>query len=193
MAETTVFVDDAVLGHLPEVCVKHGDATEEWVVLSRPVGTSSLGVLWLLLLAGPFGIVALLILSASRSRDDLLTVRLPCCQVITRQFNAARRSRWIAGLGLLAIAVLALISLSHGTAGLWPYVSSFLVVGGVLALAEMVRDTMICRRSMVGIALDASRRWVTLRGVHPGFRSAVESDPDIRHASDGPLGGTSIR
>lgn len=187
MTEMTVFVDDAVLGRFPDVCVKHGDTTEDWVVLSQPVGTTSLGVLWLLLLAGPIGIIALLFISASRSRDDILKIRLPCCEAITRRFNGARRSRWIAGLAFLLFSVLALVARSHGTSGLWLDMTLLFAVAAVLALAEGIRDTLVCRRSAVGVELDASRRWVTLRGVHQGFKSAVDANGTTGHAaSDNP-------
>jgi len=185
MADTTVFVDEAVLGRFPDVCVKHGDPTEDWVVLSQPVGTTSLGVLWLLLLAGPIGILALLFVSASRSRDDILKIRLPCCEAITKRFNSARRSRWIAGLAFLLLSVLALVSKSHGSSGLWPYMTSLLVLGAVLALAEAIRDTLVGRRSTVGVQLDASRRWVTLKDVHQGFKTAVEADATTQHLASG--------
>lgn len=106
----------------------------------------------------------------------MLTVRLPCCDATTRRFSAARRARWFAALATVVLSVLALVSRSHGTSGLWPYMTSVLVIAVALGVVETIRDTITCRRTTVGLELDASRRWVTLRGVHPGFKSAVQLD-----------------
>src|SRR5579872_339974 len=82
VASTRVFVDDAVLGHLPPVCVKDGIPTSDSLVLTENVGgRTGLGIAWLLLLVGPLGWLGLLILSASRQSGDILTVTLPYSEV----------------------------------------------------------------------------------------------------------------
>ena len=79
MASAMVFVDDAVLGHLPPVCAKTGEATTDHLILTVPVGGSEgLGIAWLLLLAGPLGWLGLVVLQLTR-RSETLTVRLPFC------------------------------------------------------------------------------------------------------------------
>lgn len=37
-------------------------------------------------------------------------------------------------------------------------------------------------RETIGVELDASRRWTTLRNVHPAFRQAVRAHQDRRQA-----------
>jgi len=50
----TVFVDDAVRGALPKVCVRDGTPTADALRRREDVGDrAGLGVAWLLLLAGP--------------------------------------------------------------------------------------------------------------------------------------------
>lgn len=56
MANVTVFVDDAVLGNLPGICVIDGIATADRLTIRRQVsGSAGFGVAWLLILAGPLG------------------------------------------------------------------------------------------------------------------------------------------
>ena len=49
MALTRVFVDDAVLGRLPQVCAKDAVATTSHLTVDQAVGERGLGALWLLL------------------------------------------------------------------------------------------------------------------------------------------------
>ncbi len=82
-----VFVDDAVQGDLPEVCVIDGVATSDHLRLSQEVGArAGLGVAWLLLLAGPLGWVGLLVLSIARSgRGEVLIIRAGAGQLGTER------------------------------------------------------------------------------------------------------------
>ena len=78
MATVTVFVDDAVLGRLPPVCVKHGTWTDDRLTFTQDVGgRTGLGVAWLLVLAGPLGWIGLFMIAATRQNTELLTVTLP--------------------------------------------------------------------------------------------------------------------
>jgi hypothetical protein len=77
MADVTVFVDDAVRGRLPDICAKDGVPASGRLRVTQEIGRSNrLGILWLLLLAGPLGWIGLFIL-ASRGSAEELAVALP--------------------------------------------------------------------------------------------------------------------
>ena len=113
MSSVTVFVDDAVQGRLPNVCVSSGEPADGLHRIHTPIGGSS-GWLWLLIFLGPIGWIAMVAVSlASRSRD--LVVRLPYSQGALDRDRAAFRAAvtaagvFVAGL----IATLVLLNLSH--------------------------------------------------------------------------------
>ena len=170
MAEVTVFVDDAVLGRLPRVCAKRGTPTGSSLRAVQEVGRSNrLGILWLLALAGPLGWLVLLVLS-SRDGGEHLAVELPLSDGAYDDLRAARRLR--TGALLLGTATTVGLLVLTAWAQLGPL--GALLVGAaalVTFAAAMVGEWRVGRAS-VGIALDASRRWVTLNGVHPGFVDA---------------------
>lgn len=176
MAEATVFVDDAVLGRLPQVCAKRGTSTGSHLRIVEEVGRSNrLGILWLLALAGPLGWLVLLVLG-SRDSGEHLAVEVPLSDGAYAELVAARRLRnWalVCGLALTVVLILLTGWAQLGTSGL--------VLAGATGLATVVvafvAEVRIGRAS-VGVALDASRRWVTLDGVHPAFAAACRE----RHA-----------
>lgn len=186
MAEVTVFVDDAVLGTLPAVCAKDGIPTGDRLKIRDEMGDrAGLGVAWLLLLAGPLGWLGLLIISTSRSgRGETLTVEVPMSEPAYQRLRAARRMRRYACIvgvagGAVAVAML-LQSASAGAAGPWQalaLIGAVAVLGAIVAL--YATDGRI-RRALVGIDLDASRRWVTLSGVHPAFVAACRAQQQER-------------
>lgn len=170
MAEVTVFVDDAVCGTLPDVCAKDGVPASGRFRIEQEVGGSTrLGVLWLLVLAGPLGWIVLLLLSM-RDTGERLTVALPYSVAAHDRYSAARRLRNVA-LAAGALGGLALLLLSTwaqlGAAGA-------LLVGITVVATVVVAVVGEWRmgRAGVGVELDASRRWVTLTGVHPSFSAA---------------------
>ena len=180
MAEVTVFVDDAVLGRLPQVCSKRGTATGSRLRVVEEVGRSNrLGVLWLLVLAGPLGWVALLFL-ASRDAGEHLAVEVPLSDEAYDELAAGQRLRRVALVGGVATAVALLLL------GAWARLGPLgvvLLVGSALAtvVAVLLAERRIGRAS-VGVSLDASRRWVTLAGVHPAFVAACR-DQQVEQAA----------
>jgi hypothetical protein len=168
--DVTVFVDDAVRGRLPDICVKDGVPTRGRTRVTEEIGRSNrLGVLWLLVLAGPIGWLALLFL-LSRDSGEYLTVELPYSDGAHARLTAAYRLRTVArrvavfgGLGLLAVTLLAHLQ----AAGF----ALIILTVGAGAIAMVVADYRI-GRVLVAVRLDASRRWVALRNVHPAFAAA---------------------
>lgn len=173
MAQSVVFVDDAVLGRLPPVCVIEGVPTVDRATITQEVGSAtSLGIAWLLLVLGPIGWLGLLVIAALRGRGEVLTVNLPYSTGALARANRQIRSRRLAALVLACSLVGGLISLSRARTQ-WKLLAVALAVVGLAALVEATAASMRLRRLTVGLGLDASRRWVTLSGVHPNFAAAV--------------------
>lgn len=185
MAATTVFVDDAVQGNLPPVCAKTGAPTSKRLTIHQDL-TGGLGAAWVLVFFGPLGWLVLLLVAASRRRSTL-TVRIPyASDRLDTYVRTARRTIHLAlgtGAGLLLV-----VAAHYGKVFTAPAASmiaglAVLVVGGI---AVIVNGT-IARRMLVGISLDASGRWVTLRQVHPAFAAACEAAK--RTPADRPVPG----
>jgi hypothetical protein len=59
-----------------------------------------------------------------------------------------------------------------------------LAVIGVMTLSRVIVENRKVQRATVLLALDASRRWLTISGVHPLFVDAVRhSNTDLRTRS----------
>ncbi len=178
MADVTVFVDRAVQGDLPGVCVVDGVDTVDSLIVHQEVGDGArLGVAWLLLLAGPLGWLGLLVVALSRSgRGEILTVRLPYSEAAYARRRAARRQQRI-GWGLVAVAAVAGLVLANAAVrtGVTPLAIAAAVALAAYGLVEVVRGAWRIGRATPSVDLDASRRWVTLRSVHPRFAAAVDA------------------
>ncbi|WP_426573578.1 hypothetical protein [Aquihabitans sp. McL0605] len=173
MSSVTVFVDDAVRGNLPSVCAKTGAPARKVMRIDQDL-TGSLGALWLLVFFGPPGWVLFAVLAASRRRQHLV-VRVPYADEMIRRYHAARRLtfRVAAGAGALLVAAFVLPFLfSTFPQGLDLAAGLFVLSGGLVAV-------LVCswraQRLLVGVDLDASGRWVTLKHVHPDFAAACEA------------------
>jgi len=168
MARVEVFVDDAVRGTLPSVCVKTGERADGKYVIEQSWG--GVGAGWLLVFLGPIGWIVLAVWTAT-ARRDRLTVRLPYS---TAAFDRERR--------LIRERTLALIvAVALGLAAIVQVLSVPRVVWGVGFLVALVVAASIQVRlgwSQIGIRLDASRRWVTLSNVHPDFARSVNGRHD---------------
>lgn len=173
MASAMVFVDDAVLGHLPPLCAKTGDETPDRLVLTVPVGgREGLGIPWLLLLAGPVGWLGLLLYAILR-REESLTVRLPYCDAAYNELVRARRVRRNAGIAtvVFALAALAVVIPETFVAQAAAAALGVLVTGCFLVF---VGETFHVRRAAVRMQLDGSRRWVTLSRISGPLADAIK-------------------
>jgi hypothetical protein len=170
MASATVFVDDAVRGTLPGVCVKDGIPTGDHLTVQQVVeGGAGLGIAWLLVLAGPPGWIALLAIGSFRGgRGDVLVAQVPMSEAAYGRLLGARRQRLRTVLAVIGGLVGSLVLSASIDANLLPL---FLVslVGGVVAIG--VASHRVDQASVV-IGIDASRRWVTVADVHPAFSAA---------------------
>ncbi len=172
MADVTVFVDDAVLGRLPGVCVNDGVATTSRLRISEEIGGSNrLGILWLLFFAGPLGWIVLLFL-ATRSSGERLAVEVPFSEAAYDRYVQARRLR----TGAVVVGVAATVGLLWLTA--WANLGELgaivTLVAAFAGIATFFTAEWRISLNSIRVDLDASRRWVTLRRVHPAFASACE-------------------
>ncbi len=181
MADVTVFVDDAVLGRLPGVCARDGVPTTDRMRISEEVGRDNrLGILWLLFLVGPMGWIVLIFV-VPRSSGEHLVVELPYSEAAHNRIVEGRRLRntglfmgFAVTIGLLFLTAWARL----GSLGAMLIVATVAVAAGV-ALRGMWRIAM----ASVNVELDASRRWVTLRGVHPAFAAACRDQRSRQYQS----------
>jgi len=175
VATVTVFVDDAVLGRLPPMCVKDGIWTNDRLTYAQDVGgRTELGVAWLLVLAGPLGWIGLFIIAAVRRNSELLTVTLPYSEAAHLRLRHAQRARSQAMWVALSAFVAAVASLLFRTTDsrLLALALAIVVVG---ALIKSIIETHGVNRAIIRLSLDASRRWVTLSGVHPDFEATIRN------------------
>ena len=166
MSSVTVFVDDAVQGHLPYVCAKTGEPADGLQRVEQGQGPGP-GV-FLLLFLGPIGWIVLIALSG---RTSFLTVRLPVSDAALSFDRGLRRVRMIALLVALGAGVSAVFVRAEPM--LMPPLAVVAGVAVVVAIIYAIRVSL----NTVGIELDASGRWVTLRRVHPNFARAVAARP----------------
>jgi hypothetical protein len=175
MASATVFVDDAVLGHLPPVCAKTGVTTADHLVLTVPVGNRGLGLAWLLVLVGPIGWLVLFVYALTQ-RDEALTVRLPFSHDAYDEFTRARRQQrvlgWAAVVALCGAFVVLLLQTFTARAA-----AAALAAIGIGLLVSWCSESWRVRRASVGVQLDGSRRWVTLSRVHDEFGRSLHDSP----------------
>jgi hypothetical protein len=165
VAEVTVFIDDAVLGEFPPLCIKEGIPTSDRLTWREPVG--SLGTGWLLFLAGPLGWFI-----AGRSR--YVTARLPFCEFAYRRLKVAQRMQtiWLTFAVVAYLSALVAVGL-HSRASL--AAASALGLGALGATVKAIIGRWRLRYLIVRLELDASHRWVTISGVHPAFAEAVNA------------------
>lgn len=188
MAQATVFVDDAVRGSLPGVCVKDGVATADQLVVRDELGDrAGLGVAWLLVLLGPLGRIGLLLISMSRgARREVLTVQVPMSEDAYQRLRAARRLGWNAVIAGAVSTIVALMTLptavgnpDTAVGNTAPLVARAIALLACLTLVGAIIDRFVAdrrlRNATVEVDLDASRRWVTLSRVHPAFVAACQA------------------
>ena len=174
MANVTVFVDDAVLCDLPDVCVIDGITTADTLTFRQQVGGSAgLGVAWLLILAGPLGWLGLAVIALFRQSAEYLTVTLPYSENVQLRRVQAERARLRATVVVFVAFLLAIVAVVQGSSG-YDLVALGLAAFGAGALISLVMHATRIHHLSVQLKLDASRRWVTLCGVSPEFALAVE-------------------
>jgi len=173
MSTVTVFVDDAVQGHLPMVGATDGAPAEGLHRIHTSIGGSS-GWLWLLIFLGPIGWILLIALSLAGGSGRDLMVRLPYTHDALRRERAMFRDAVVAGVVMVG-AVIGLLAVGFATDSGSQVRHTLMVMLAVVAIGAAIATAALGFRYTLhrpGIELDASGRWVTLRGVHPAFADA---------------------
>jgi hypothetical protein len=163
MASVEVFVDEAVRGRFPAVCAKTGEPAVGVQRVVQHFGGP--GVAWLLVFLGPFGWLLLLMIAVTQRRE-VLTVRIPmsgAAFAAERDLSRARLLAWVVAAGAFFSGFARLLAVPV------PIWMGIAVAAGVVAVVIHVA----LQFRQVGVRIDASRRWVTLSGVHPDFVTAV--------------------
>ena len=165
MASVTVFVDDAIRGDLPPVCVQSGAPATTTVSTDVWVGRG-LGLLWLLMLAGPLGWLVLLFLAFGHAGQEKLVVKLPYSDAVLPKQDRLRAVR-AAGLALTFVGVVGFVTGVLGFGWIWLGLAVVSLVVSFVAHMRLGWES-------VEVELDGSRRWVRLAYVHPAFVEAVQ-------------------
>jgi fatty acid desaturase len=167
--KATVFVDDAVLGHLPDVCAKTGEHADGLFRIDGQVRSPGRAALLLLLFLGPIGWIILLFAWIMADPERVHT-RIPYSNAAVQRERHLARSRTAAAI---AAVVLLAIAISGGLAAF-----EIQAVWTVLAAAAVVLTIALqiaLEFTRVHVSIDGSRRWITLSGVHPAFAAAVKA------------------
>jgi hypothetical protein len=158
-----VRLDDALVGRLPPVCAMTGEPADGYAPMVVP---RSLGMAWLLLLAGPIGWAALAgLYPRLRTRYE---IRVPMSEdAFDRWMTERRRRLWCTWLGA------ALLGAALALRWVGP-VAALVGLGGVLLLGVASRAHWRIPWLEPSLSADSRGRWVTMRGVHERFVTAVE-------------------
>ena len=127
----------------------------------------------MLIFLGPLGWIILVLMGVLGTGREMLTVRIPYSREAIVLDRPWRRARFVAGTIALAGVVIAIT-------GILPLGVSLVVA----AIGTAVAFVCHCVLYLEGVdpKLDASRRWVTLSGVHPAFAAAVDEAATRRGA-----------
>jgi hypothetical protein len=157
-----VRLDDALVGRLPPVCAMTGARADGYAPMVVP---RALGIAWLLLLAGPIG-VALLIGLYPRLRTRYV-IRVPMSDgAFDRWMTERRRRLWCSSLGA------AFVVFAVAVRWLGP-LAALIGLAGVLLLGLASRAHWRIPWLQPSLTADALGRWVTMRGVHEHFVTAI--------------------
>lgn len=189
---TRVALDDFVVGDLPMICARTGRPADGLVEVDSRESAFQ-GWWLLLLLAGPFGIVAIALLWAFSPRLHRVGGFVPMTHdALDEQNRAIGWANWagaipviafLAGAALLAMPGTYFDWLPGGTAPSAMLLLLVALLGGFVVLAV---SSTVANRRRVSVVLDGSGRWVELRNVHTDFARAVNRQVRERHAAGRP-------
>jgi hypothetical protein len=176
-------VDDFVVGDVPMICVRTGAEADGLVDIES--SESGFRLWWLFLLVlGPVGIFAIVVLALATPRDRRVGGSVPMThEALAAQNRLIGIGNWAWAVPIVAFAggaglLMAPTVNGYSLAGLGLGLLGFGLMGGFVALLVM---SALASRRTVQVRLDGSGRWVELRNVHPRFAAAVDAQTRRRH------------
>ena len=172
VADARIHVDDLAVGAGPAVCAITGAPTDHYVGVSSSEGGFQ-GWWLVLVLFGPIGWVALVVLAALARRPSRVSGVLPICPEALDRYNAtvAVSQRAIVGAGLAMVAWVGFIVWDGGGVD----APVIVVLSALVGLAVLVGcgASIVAPFRWIDLQLDGSGRWVTVRRAHPGYAAAL--------------------
>ena len=167
-----IHVDDLAVGAGPAVCAITGAPTDHWVRVSSSEGGFQ-GWWLILVLLGPIGWIALVVLAALARRPSRVSGVLPISAEALSRYNAAvaTSQRAIVAAGLAMVAWVGLIAWDGGGIGT-PAIAALSALGGVGVLVWLGASIAAPFR-WIDLQLDGSGRWVTVTRAHPDYAAAL--------------------
>lgn len=184
MAEVKVFVQDAMAGNLPAVCVKDGTSAVGVLPVRAQIdsGTAGLGWVWLLLFLGPPGWLALMVVVLWRRPSGGVVVQVPYSSGARRRLVRTRVTERVAVVSVLVLMLgeIIILLVDPPTAALL----STLAVG-IMAVAAVVTVVSALRLGSMEVRarIDRSGQWVVLSEVNSDFAFAAWQQ--VRSHADG--------
>lgn len=174
MATVRLRIDDFEDGVLPGLCAGTGvTADRNYVVRAT---SRAPGWVWLALLAGPGGVLLVLLLSGVFRKST--TGYLPYADAYQDRMRSGIR---VAG-GLAGAGAAAAVAGSALLGGPYRGLGFFFLVGGLLAASVGV-FLWFNPHGSVGLTLDSTVRWVELDNASPAFVRAYEEQEARRRAA----------
>ena len=181
VSHARIHVDDLAVGAGPPVCAITGVPTDHWVGVSSSEG--GFQAWWLVLvLFGPIGWVALLILAAVARRPSRVSGVLPISPEALTRYNAAvalsQRAIAIAGVALVAWVGLVIWN------GAGIEAPAMLAMGALVGIGTVVwlGASIVAPFRWIDLQLDGSGRWVTITRAHPDYAAALMRHNAAVHA-----------
>lgn len=176
-----IHVDDLAVGAGPSVCAVTGVPTDSWVGVSSSEG--GFQVWWLVLvLFGPVGWIALLVVASMARRSNRVSGVLPICPAALERYNAtvAVAQRAIIGTAALLVAWIGFVVWDGRGLG----TPAALGLGALVAVGVLVwlGASIVAPFRWIDLQLDGSGRWVTISRAHPDYAAALHRHNAAVHA-----------
>jgi hypothetical protein len=180
-AVARIHVDDLAVGAGPGVCAVTGEPTANRVQVSSAAGGFQ-GWWLFLVLFGPVGWIALVVLTAVARRPGRVSGILPMTAEAVQRYDAvvrvSQRAMIVAGAALAAwIGLLVWSGDGFGNPVIIA-LSGLVVVGAIVAVGAAIAAPF----RWIDLELDGSGRWVTITRAHPDYAGALLEHNAAVHA-----------
>jgi hypothetical protein len=167
-----IHVDDLAVGAGPTVCAITGEPTDHRVRVSSSEGGFQ-GWWLILVLFGPIGWIALVVLAAMARRPSRVSGVLPISEEALHRYNAAvaTSQRAIVASGIAMAAWIGMLVWDGGGMGTPAIVALSVLVGA--GVAVWLGASIVAPFRWIDLELDGSGRWVTVTRAHPSYAAEL--------------------